>query len=253
MIRSGILSLAVCAMTVGVVAAEDLTRDQIIDAFVQSLKENDQIEDLDRSRALEAVDDLRRDRRAQGTVINEGLRLAYPQFGKALAALGDERYDDATQTFDELMNAENRFLATSAMLFQSRSYAMQHRHDEALGLLQDIEANHKNNTLNLPEVVFLTAEAEAQLLQREEAIATFNRFLQDFPDAPRRLRDAAVAHLEKLDEIDFSLLNDVHDKMSFSHRQLTKEESGQRTQKVQENVVALLTELIEEIEKKGGS
>ena len=139
------------------------------------------------------------------------------------------------------------------MLYQVRAYSMQQRHDEALGLLQDLDAKYRNETVNRAEVVYLTAVAEAQLLQREEAIGTLKRFLEQFPDASRRLRDAAITQLEKLEEIDFSLLDDVHDKMSFSLRQLTKQNSGQQTQQVQENVVALLSELISEIEKKGGA
>jgi len=138
-------------------------------------------------------------------------------------------------------------------LYRVRAYSMQQRHDEALGLLQDLAANYRNDTLQMPEIVYLTAVSEARLLQREEALGTLEGVLQQYPEASRRLRDAAIAQLEKLQEIDFSLLDDVHDKMSFSLRQLTKQDSGPQTQRVQENVVALLTELISEIERKGGA
>ena len=253
MIRMGISIVVACVMAFPVIAADNTTHEQVVDAFVESLVKNKDLEDLDRKRALEAVDSLRRDQRARGTEINEGLRLAYPEFGKALAALGDERFEDATQTLDSLMNRKDPFLVAAATMFQARSYAMQHRHDEALGLLQDLAANHQQFTVNMPEVVFLTGSTEAQLLQRKEAIATFQRFLEEYPDAAPRLRNAAIAHLEKLEQIDFSLLDDVHDKMNFSHRQLAKMDSGERTQRVQDDVVALLSELIDEIEKKGGS
>ncbi len=41
--------------------------------------------------------------------------------------------------------------------------------------------------------------------------------------------------------------------MNYSGRRLTLADSGQRTQEVQEDVVSLLTEMIEELEKKSSS
>ena len=261
MVRDVVLSCVGWSFAVGawwmasadMVVAEDRSPTQIVDAFVASLQQNDAIAEDDRQQALAAIRRLRQDERTRDSVITEGLRLAYPPFKDALKALGDERYPDALRVLDELANTEDRFLVAAAMLYRVRAYSMQQRHDEALGLLQDLAANYRNDTLQMPEIVYLTAVAEARLLQREDAIGTLKGFLQQYPEASRRLRDAAIAQLEKLQEIDFSLLDDVHDKMSFSLRQLTKEDSGPQTQRVQENVVALLTELISEIERKGGA
>ena len=41
--------------------------------------------------------------------------------------------------------------------------------------------------------------------------------------------------------------------MDVSRRQLVKADSGKKTQNVQDEVVAMLSELIDEMEKKGGT
>lgn len=251
--RRGIVALILSLASVTVAQAADRSPEKTLDAFVQSLQKNGDLRENERQQALTVVGRLRAEPQTRETAITEGLRLAYPQFAEALKALGDERYPDALRVLDELANAEDRFLVAAAMLYQVRAYSMQQRHDEALGLLQEIAANYRNETLHMAEVVYLTAVAEARLLQREEAIRTLKTFREQYPDAPRRIREAAIAQLEKLQEIDFSLLDDVHDKMSFSLRQLANRDSGERTQRVQDNVVALLTELISEIEQKGGT
>jgi hypothetical protein len=47
-------------------------------------------------------------------------------------------------------------------------------------------------------------------------------------------------------------IHDVHDQMEDSHRRLSLGQSGEKTQEVQDHIVAMLTSLIEEMEKCDG-
>jgi tetratricopeptide (TPR) repeat protein len=239
------LSLAVPA------AAAD--RSDVIDRFLARCRENPQLNDAVREQVAQTVEKMRRDPSTAGEAITAGLKLISTEFAAGLQSLGDEQAAQAIERLTPLATSNDPFLAAESAVFIAHALIQQEQHEAALPRLADVIQNRANDTVRTGEAWFLRAKCRAATLDRNAAVADFLRFLNEFPDAAPRMRREAQASLIDIEEANFSLLNDIHDKMDFSRRRLGLEDSGDRTQEVQEEVVALLTEMIEELEKKCGS
>ena len=97
--------------------------------------------------------------------------------------------------------------------------------------------------------LFHRATAEYGLLLRAEATETITRLLDDVTDAPERYK--AVAGLMYSDMLTWrdKGLAEVARKMSLIERRLENKQGGEKTRKVQREVVARLDELIKELEQ----
>lgn len=228
-------------------------RDEIIDRFLARCRDNPQLGDAVRQQVAETVERLRKDPATVDEAITGGLKVISPDFADALAALSEERAGDAVQRLTPLASAGDPFLAAESTFFLARALAAQERYEDALTRLADVIHTRAADTTRVDEAWFQRAKCEAAALNRDAARDAFLRFLNDFPDAPRRMRRESQASLIDLDEAEANLLNDIHAKMDFSRRRLGLEDSGRRTREVQDEVVALLTEMIEELEKKCGA
>ena len=224
-----------------------------IDEFVASLKDDDSIDGKKREQILETVKRLQRDPRAQRMIITEALRTGWKDFDAANRDLGNERYEEAIKKLTPLVDARNRFLAAGARFLLARVYVMDERLEDAIELLQDLVDNRSKDGLLTADAMYTKALVEVRLLERDTAKESLQAFIDNFPDAPNRMRDAALRQLDDLENVDFGSLQDIHDRMDVSRRRLLKAESGKKTQKVQNEVVAMLSELIDEMEKKGGT
>jgi hypothetical protein len=91
------------------------------------------------------------------------------------------------------------------------------------------------------------------VLKREAAIQTLVRFLDLYPRASERMRMGAVHMIAQQQSLIDGSIVDVHDRMGWSRRRLTIEESGKPTQEGQAQIVALLDKLIEEAEQRENS
>ena len=92
--------------------------------------------------------------------------------------------------------------------------------------------------------------AKSNSLEKEAGIALLARFLEEYPDASDRLRLSAQATLDGITGVLDGSVDDIADHMDFSHRRLGFEDSGQETQGVQQEIVAMLDKIIEQAEEQ---
>jgi tetratricopeptide (TPR) repeat protein len=238
----------VVTLSTGVHAAELSKVDKTIQSFVESLKSNDSLSDAQREKILRIVADLRASEFAKGATITEGLREVYPEFASALTLLADEDLKKSIPALQKLAASKDEFLAAEASFFLARAHMFGEQFEEALVVLNVVLQSDKS--LNNGHALFLRGVTESQLLMRKQAIATLGKYLKDYPNAPERMRVGAWRHKMLLEQIDAGSISDVANMMDFSRRKLALDDTGKKTRKVQDDIVAMLGKLIEEAEKK---
>lgn len=232
------------------VAAELTRTDKTIDGFLTACRANKQLTDEQRNMAIELVTKLRQDEEFKDLAITEALRRLYPEFAAALTALGEEEIARASDKLKELSAAKDRFLAAESTFFLARAYLMDERFEEALPLLEKVVSKWSDSTLQAGQALFLQGVSQSRMLQRKKAIQSLTEFIKQNPDAPERMRVGAWRHIQLLQLIDDGSLVDVQDRMDFSRRRLSLENSGKKTRDVQDGIIAMLDKLIKQAEKK---
>lgn len=253
MVKAKILLSSVVAVAAtmlissGAVAADA----DVVAAFVAQCEKDKNLDDAKRKQILDLIERDRGEDAHSTSTITGALRVMYPEFQKALIALGDEDFDVAGKQLAELAKSENRFLADDAKYFLARNFMNSERYEEALPLLKGItEASGKALTLHKGEALFMRAVCETGLLDRKSAIASYKRFLKENPHAAERLQVGAEHQIAELELITDGSLLDVQARMEASRRLLGLEKSGDPTQQQQEKIVSLLTALIKEAEQQ---
>lgn len=182
--------------------------------------------------------------------IDEALALLHADLRTAFADLADERSDPALARLTKLAESDDPGLAASARFHRARALVYEDRYEDARPLLERGLAADRLHHLHHDEATFLLGVCQARTLQRTQATATLRHFLQAYPDAPERLRVGARYLLAQLSLLADDSLDDVVDRMEFSHRRLWLEDASKPTQQQQEKIVAILDKLIKEAEKK---
>jgi tetratricopeptide (TPR) repeat protein len=241
--------LASLALVSGVAAAPKA--DAVIDGFVKSVEADKSFSDELRLAVLKQVAESRKDADAQATVITDALAKLSPDFDKALIALGEEETDTAIEALKKLGESKNAYLATEAKFYLARAYMMDEEFEDAAPILADLTGPQSaDKSLGIGEVYFMLGVAQAGLLKRTEAIKTLNKFVDEYPNAPERLRVGALIRIDELTFIRKGSLADVEHRMNFSRRKLDLEDSGDPTQTEQKNIISMLDKLIKEAEKQ---
>ena len=249
----GCLVMAVVAVLLSANAA---FADVSLDEFAQAIAANDSLTDDQRQQAAETIDQLKADDEMPSYIASEVLMQLYPEFEDAMAALGEEEVDAAVTKLSELAKGDDKHLAAEATYYIGRAHMMSEHYELALPVWKSILEDHAETTFRTAEALFFKGMSESQLLKRKEAIASLDRFILDYEDAPERMQVAAWHELELLRAIEEGTLVDVQDRMDFSRRRLAIEETGKDTQEEQEKIVAMLEKLIEQAEQQeqqGGS
>lgn len=247
------LAAALLLLALNPAHAETPERAAVVDRFLEHCRADEQLDAATRQQVIDTVERLRGDSGTADEAIAAGLMLLSADFAAALEALRNEQPDAAIAGLAALSESGNPFLAAEASFLIARTQTFGEQYEQALPRLVDITEARAEHTVRTGEAWFLRGKAEAALLDRSAAMRSFKRFLAGYPEAPRRLRNEAEAMRLDLVETEFNLLHDIHAKMDFSRRRLRLDDPGDRTQEVQDEVVALLTEMIEDLEKKCGS
>lgn len=226
---------------------------KIIDGFIAALKENKDLSPEVVQKAIEATEALKKDEEARPLAITEGLREAYPAYREALNALAEEKLADATAALDGMLTAKDPYLAAEANYFLARVRLLEERYEHALPLLESLETKFAEKTVRSGEALFLKGVAQGQTLHREEATKTLQRFLDEYPTAPERMRIGAWRQMEQLKLIQEGKLTDAQFRMDFSRRRLSLEDAGEETQREQKKIVSILETLIKEAEDRESS
>lgn len=231
-------------------AADRVPAVQTIDAFIAAVKANKDLPTDKVATALSAVEELKADPPSHSAAITVGLRELNEEYGDALVELADENLDAAVPKLEKLAKSEDPYLSTDATFFLARAYMLTERFEEALPLLAKVQKDQLQYTVQHADTAFLLGLCQARLMQRKEAMATFSKFEEQFPDAPERMRIGAWRMLQQLQLVQDGTIIDVQDRMDFSRRKLALKDPGKKTQEEQKKIVDILAKLIKEAEDK---
>ena len=224
--------------------------DTVLDSFKAAVEGNKEFKADQITKATEILAVLRAEVDGKPIAITEALRELYPDFKTALTTLGDENIQDAITQLGKLRDAKDPYLAADAAYFLARAFLLDERFEDALPLLEDATGKYADKTVRGGESLFLRGVAFGQLIQRKEAMDCLKKFLDQYPDAPERMRVGAFRQLEALKLYEDGTLTDVQFRMEFSRRKLSLEDSGQATREQQTKIIDILAKLIKEAEEK---
>jgi tetratricopeptide (TPR) repeat protein len=223
--------------------------NKVLDEFAAAVNKSEATAEQKRV-VGELVKELRQTPEDRTAAITESLRVLHPQYKEALAALGEDNLGAAIVGLAKLRESADPYLAADATYFLARAYLLDERFEDSLPLLSDLEGKWADKTATLSEVTFLRGVAEVALLRHKEAMATLEKFLANYPDAPERMRVGAFRQLEQLKLFQEGTLSDVHLRMEFSRRKLSLEDTGVETRQQQDKIIDILAKLIKEAEER---
>jgi tetratricopeptide (TPR) repeat protein len=224
--------------------------DTILDGFVAAVEASPSFEADQKRQVALLVKELRQTPEDRGAAITESLRLIYPEFKDALAALGDDNLGAAIVGLEKLRRSSDPYLSAGATFYLARAQLLDERFEDATPLLADLAGKWADKTVNGGEVLFLRGVAEVALLKHQEAAKSLAQFLSEYPDAPERMRVGAFRQLEQLRQFQEGTLSDVHLRMDYSRRRLVLEETGAETREQQDKIVEILGKLIQEAQER---
>ncbi len=241
-----LFSILLVLTLVGNVAALD-SGDDIVEGFVthiESLSMDDDLKDA----AKTIVSELRADEYGKSEAVTAGLAKLYPKYDAALQASVD--FESAMAQLTSFTSSDDKYLAADASFFLARTMMNEQRYEDALPLLETLSGDLADYSLYTGPAVYFSGVAQASLLENQRAITSFQRFLEDFEDAPERLRVAAVQQAQAIMAVEEGKMTDVLQRMDFSRRRLEIENTDEYTQEQQQNITSMLAKLIKEQEKK---
>ncbi len=220
----------------------------VIDSFLKNLGNLDSVDADKKTQAEKIVNELRED--APADTITEALMAIYPEYSKAIEASDSDDLDAARDSLQQFSAAGDKFLASDASFYLARTLMNHEEFEAALPLLKQLTDGLSDFTVHSGVAQYYIGVAEAGMLNNQKAIDAFVNFLQFNPNAPERLRVSAWRQFQELQSIKEGQLDDVSQRMDFSRRRLTIEESNDVTQDEQDKIVNLLNKLIKQAEKK---
>ena len=219
----------------------------VVDAFREHVQKSELGGDL-RKAAQERIGAFASESPADA--ITEGLIALYPKYSAAVDSTEDDDVNQAGELLKPFVGSEDPFLAADASFYLARLMMNSERFEEALPLLDKIKTDYTKQSVHAGVTDYFSGIAHAGLLEKDSAVKSFVSFLENYPDAPERMRVSAWRQIQRLQSIKDGKLDEAHEKMDFSRRRLGIEKTDQPTQVEQEKVVKILTKLIKEAEKK---
>ncbi|MEZ6096231.1 MAG: hypothetical protein R3C03_18730 [Pirellulaceae bacterium] len=182
--------------------------------------------------------------------MSDALLKLYPDFATGIEAADNDEIDAAERILAPLSTSDDPYLAADASFYLARTLMNNERFEQALPYLNRLTSELNNYSAQPGVIQFYLGQAQAGMLDNSAAVESMLNFLNNFPDAPERLRVSAWRQVQDLRQITEGQLQDVHQHMEFSRRRLGIEEPGDSTQTEQKQIVDMLAKLIKEQEKK---
>ena len=198
---------------------------------------------------LAAVAQLIADETTDPAALTDILREMHPAFGKALEAAADTESDAGVEQLKKLAASEDPFLAAESAYYLGRTLMARQRNDDALPYFIKIQDDYFDQSLRVGESIYYQGICEALTLQRDAASMSLNDFVDLYPDAPERLINDANDTISRIENVFDGSIEDVADHMDFVTNKLMLIEAGEETQEIQNDVIAMLDELIEQAEQ----
>jgi TolA-binding protein len=197
---------------------------------------------------LEKVDQLIAEETTDPGALTEILRELHPDFAKALGAAADAKSDAGLELLKQLSESDDPYLAAESSYYLARTLLSRRRHEEALPIFIKIQDDYFDQSLRIGESIFYQGLCESTTLQRDAASISLNDFVDLYPDAPERLLAEANDIIGRIENVLDGSIDDVADHMDFATNKLELVDAGERTQGVQNDIIAMLDELIKQAE-----
>lgn len=222
--------------------------------FLAAIQASETLGDELKAQIVERYQSLTGSGATQAEAVTDCLQMAYPAYRTAMTALESDDLVSAWQGLESLLDHTDRFLAVDAAFFLGRSYLLAGQNERAIEPLQRLMAEPgPAAALRGGETLYYLGTAQAGALQIEPAMEHLIRFLQVESGAPDRLKQGAYNQLLRLEQSRKTPLADAELRMSFSERRLGQAMPDGDTQAEQSKVVDILSQLIEDAEKKESS
>jgi len=141
------------------------------------------------------------------------------------------------------------FYQANVTLYYARYLAQARLYDEALEAFASLDPH---SVVDPATCLFYRAVCEQQLLVKDPALVTLEKLLEQTADVPVGYERVATLMRHELGEIKEKSLGEVSRKMRDSERRLDLGRGGQKVQKVQDEIIATLDEIIEKLEQQSG-
>ncbi len=161
-----------------------------------------------------------------------------------------ERGPQVVQDF-AILESEGRspFHTHNVRYFYARHLAVLTLYDESLEQFRQIDPQY---LVDPAGCLFYRAVCEHALLLRDEGLATLNHLLKNTERVPVRYRSVAELMQYDLEELEEKSLGEVARQMRDVHRRLQLGSSGPPVQRVEEQIITTLDEIIKKIEQQQG-
>lgn len=146
-------------------------------------------------------------------------------------------------------SAPDDFFANHLRLFYGRYLAERRMYDEGLSVLEEIDPKR---VVDPASALFFRAVCEHQLLMKTEALASLEKLTKNTEGVPASYTAVATLMQYEIQGLSEKTLPHVSRKMADSERRLDLGRVGERVQKVQDEIIADLDEIIEKMEQEAG-
>ena len=151
-------------------------------------------------------------------------------------------------SFDFLQDAGlPPLMRNNLRLYYGRWLAQQEFYDESLAQIGDLQPDDVADPASL---LFYQGVCQHRLLQKDECLATLSRLLENKGQIPKRYETLAMLMEADLSPLKTDSLDEIARLMDDIERRLGFGRAGTRVRKEEDDVVAKLDKMIEELEKQ---
>ena len=144
---------------------------------------------------------------------------------------------------------DDAFFNSNLGLYFGRHLSQRRFYDEALYVLEEIDAA---NVVDPASYHFFRGVCEHHLLMKTEGLASINKLLSNTESVPVRYSTVAKLMQYDLKALKEESLDEVARKMRDVERRLGLGRSGQKVQKIEDEIIATLDDIIEKMEQQQG-
>ena len=149
-----------------------------------------------------------------------------------------------------LTDSMNEFARQHLRLYVGRFLAQRQLYEEALELLVAVDPKQ---VVDPASYFFQKAICEHQLLKKADALKSLGLLLNNTQNVPARYTAVATLMRHDIEQLREASLGEVAKKMADVERRLNLGRGGEKTQKVEEEIIESLDEIIKKIEAQQSS
>lgn len=149
-----------------------------------------------------------------------------------------------------LTDSMSEFARQHLRLFVGRFLTQRQLYEEGLEVLVAVDPK---KVVDPAGYFFQRAICEHQLLKKSDALKTLGHLLQNTQNVPARYTAVATLMRHDLEQLREASLGEVAKKMADVERRLQLGRGGEKTQKVEEEIIESLDEIIKKIEQQQSS